>query len=563
MLKKPLLVGATLLVLFSVLLAGCTGLVQSQGPGNAGLMIQIEELVIGLLVVAAVVSLVTQRLRIPYTVGLVLVGLALALVGRWSAFTVMPEIILAMLVPPLVFEAAFHLNFSDLRRDLPLIAWLTIPGVILTVLFIGGLVSWAAGLSLPTALVFGALIAATDPVAVVGLFRQMGVPHRLQVLLEGESLLNDGTAIVLFNLVVAVSLTGKFNLAGSAVQFVVVAGGGILVGAVAGIIVSQVIGRIDNHLIETSLTTILAYGAYLAAEYLLGVSGVLAVVAAGVAAGHLGPRGMSPTTRIVVANFWEYAAFLANSFVFLIIGLQMDLTLLARNAGSIGWGILAALAARAVMVFGLSSFGKNISWRWRSVMVWGGLRGAISLALALSLPSDLPDRGELQAMAFGVVLFTLLVEGLSMKALVRRLGLVQADPDKVDYEKNHARAIGVQAAQTHLARLKQDGLISAYTWRRLKPALENYSAELAQAIQAALEGDSRLHTEELMDAWREALRTQRSTLYSLFRNQIITEEVFDELVVEIDASLEEPQKSWQDFTARIDGPSEVDETQED
>lgn len=151
------------------------------------------------------------------------------------------------------------------------------------------------------------------------------------MLLEGESILNDGTAIVLFNIMLGVALTGKFNIGGSIVNFVLIAGGGILVGLACGVLTSELIGRINNALVETTLTTVLAYGSYLLAEYVFGVSGVLAVVAAGLASGHIGPRGMSPTTRIVVFNFWEYAAFLANSFVFLIIGLKIDIHMLIQT----------------------------------------------------------------------------------------------------------------------------------------------------------------------------------------------------------------------------------------
>jgi CPA1 family monovalent cation:H+ antiporter len=510
-------------------------------------LIRTEEIVISLVLLAALVSLATQRLRIPYTVGLVLVGFGLTLFGPIPVVPVLPDIILALLVPPLVFEAAFHLNFSDLRRNLPVILALAIPGVILTTLLVGGLVSFAAGISLTTALVFGALIAATDPVAVVALFRSIGAPKRLQVLLEGESLLNDGTAIVLFNIMVAVALTGHFDLGASILQFVIVAGGGILVGVIAGVVVSQLIGRIDNYLVETTLTSVLAYGSYLIAEHFLGVSGVLAVVAAGLASGQIGPKGMSPTTRIVVFNFWEYAAFLANSFVFLIIGLQMDVSVLIRNAPAIGWAILAVLAARAVTVYGLSWIGQTIPLKWKNVLFWGGLRGAISLALALSLTTDLPDRGQLQAMAFGVVLFTLVVEGLTMKPLIARSGIIRTSAARLDYEKRHARVIALQASQNHLRQLKREGLISEVSWRIIKPILDERSKNLTNLLRETLEKEPILHNEELSDAYREAIRSQRSALAELFRDNTIAQETYETLVAEVDAMLIDPESTWSEL----------------
>src|SRR5512138_1884994 len=216
-------------------------------------IVAIEKITILLLLVASAVAVLARRLRIPYTVGLVLIGLALSLLSS-TQITVSPQIILALLVPPLIFEAAFHLSWDDLRRDFWLILLLAIPGVILTTLFVGGVVAWGTRLAIQTALVLGALVSATDPVAVVALFRRLGVPRRLQVLLEGESLFNDGTAIVMFNLMIAVALAGQFNLVTSVRDFLTVAGGGILVGVVLGMLVSQMIRRIQDPLVETTLT---------------------------------------------------------------------------------------------------------------------------------------------------------------------------------------------------------------------------------------------------------------------------------------------------------------------
>src|SRR5215217_4416174 len=402
----------------------------------------IEEITVILLLIASAVAVLARRLRIPYTVGLVLIGLALSLLSA-NDIKVSPQIILALLVPPLIFEAAFHLRWDDLRRDFWLILLLAIPGVILTTLLVGGVVAWGTGLTIQAALVFGALVSATDPVAVVALFRRLGVPRRLQVLLEGESLFNDGTAIVMFNLMVSIALAGKFSAVQGVREFLTVAGGGVLVGLALGTLFSQVISRIDDPLVETTLTTVLAFGSYLVAEY-FHVSGVLAVFAAGIVNGNAGPTDMSATTRIVVFNFWEYAAFIANSFIFLLIGLTIDLNVMLANWQAILWAILAALAARAVSIYGFSVFGKDLPPQWKHILFWGGLRGAITLALALSLPESSPlagARGSLQAMAFGIVLFTLLVQGSSTDWLVRRLKLVQRSEAQNEYELRHARFV--------------------------------------------------------------------------------------------------------------------------
>jgi CPA1 family monovalent cation:H+ antiporter len=500
-----------------------------------------ETLVIELLLIASLVAIVVRRLQVPYTVALVVVGLLLTTQSPLRV-ELTPELILALLVPPLVFEAAFHLNFNELRRNLSTILVLAVPGVVLTMLLVGGIVSFGAGLTLPVALTFGALIAATDPVAVVSIFRSLGVPKRLAVLVEGESLLNDGTAMVLFNMMLVIVATGRFNLAASILDFVRISAGGIAVGVILGWAISRLIARIDDYLIETTLTTVLAFGSYLIAEQ-LHFSGVLAVVAAGLINGNLGPQGMSPTTRIILFNFWEYIAFLANSLVFLLIGLEVDIPALLNSWQPIAWAIGAVILARVVVVYGLSflsrRFTEPISLRWRHVLAWGGLRGALSLALALSLPASFgDDRALLRTMAFGVVLFTLLVQATTMRSLIRRLGIITRSPEQVEYEKRHARLTALRSAESHLDRRYREGLLSSHTWEALRPRLEEQLALLAEAVRETLRSAPALEAEEMDTARREILRAQRSAFMGLLRDGVISHEVYEELSTEIDVTLE-------------------------
>jgi monovalent cation:H+ antiporter, CPA1 family len=515
-----------------------------------------EEIIIALLLIAAVVAIAARRLRLPYTVGLVLMGLALSLLSP-VAIKISPQIILALLVPPLVFEAAFHLNLEYLRRDFWLIALFALPGVILTTLLVGGVVAAGTGLAIQSALVFGALISATDPVAVVALFRRLGVPRRLQVLLEGESLFNDGTAIVMFNLMLAIAMAGKFDAIDSVRQFLTVSGGGVLIGIMLGLLFSQLIGRIDDPLVETTLTTVLAFGSYLLAEY-FHVSGVLAVVAAGIVNGNSGPREMSPTTRVVVFNFWEYAAFVANSFVFLLIGLTIDLNIMLMNGRAILWAIVAALVARLVSIYGFSLFGREIPVKWKHVLFWGGLRGAITLALALSLP-EIPalagTRSTLQAMAFGVVLFTLLVQGSSTSWLVRRLKIIQRTESQEEYELRHARYVAGRAAYDYLRRITQQGIISEHTWQTLSPLIQKQNDALVDAVRDVIKSDPVVEAEELDTARREALRAQRNALRGLLRDGVISEENYMTLIREVDATLMDESLSWPESSESYESSS--------
>lgn len=506
-----------------------------------------ETLIIELLLIASLVAIVVSRMHIPYTVALVVVGLFLTTQSQLN-FELTPELILALFVPPLVFEAAFHLNLTELRRNLTSILMMAIPGVLLTTLIVGGIVSFGAGLTLPVALVFGSLVAATDPVAVVSLFRLLGVPKRLSVLVEGESLLNDGTALVLFNLMLAVVITGQFNLLNSVLEFFKVSVGGVVVGLVLGWVASRIIARIDDYLIEITLTTVLAYGSYLLAEQ-LHFSGVLAVVSAGLIAGSLGPQGMSPTTRIVLYNFWEYITFLVNSLVFLLIGLDVDLFALFQSWQLIAWAIGAVLIARVVVVYGLgwitNRWGEPISLRWRHVIAWGGLRGALSLALALSLPISFgEDRYLLRTMAFGVALFTLLIQATTMRPLVRKLGIITTTPVQIDYKQRHARLNALKSAEAHIERRYREGLISTPAWERIKPKLDTQTALLADSVRQLLKVEPKLEAEELELARREVLRAQRSAYLGMRADGVISEEIFETLAAEVDAALENDDDNY-------------------
>lgn len=513
-------------------------------------LILTETLVIELLLIVSLVAIVVRRLRIPYTVALVLVGLALTFQNPLN-IDLTSDLILALFVPPLIFEAAFHMEFRKLRDNLVPILTLAVPGVILTTFIVGYIVSFGLGIALPSALVFGALIAATDPVAVIALFRALGAPKRLAVTVEGESLFNDGTAIVIFTIVLGIAGAAaeghgaggeSFNIISAVFDFVRVSAGGLAVGAGLGWLASLVIARVDDYLIETTITTVLAFGAFLAAER-FHVSGVLAVVAAGIVCGNIGPRGMSPTTRIVLFNFWEYLAFVANSLIFLLIGLDVNIAQLAANLLPIGIAVFAVIVSRMLVVYGLSNLVNlfrrgSVPFAYQHVLFWGGLRGAISLALVLTLPASFADREVLLIMSFGVVLFTLLVQGTTMNMLLRRLGLVKREPSEVEYERRHGRLMALQAARDRVERLHRNGMVSTLAWERLANDLDGQIETARDAQRTLLREQPSLRAAEVDDARREALRAQRAMLSSLYSSGVISEHVYEELVTEVDAALE-------------------------
>jgi CPA1 family monovalent cation:H+ antiporter len=387
----------------------------------------IEGLII-LLVAAAVVTVIARWIHLPYTLALLLLGLGLGAVPLISAPTLSSEIILLLFLPPLLFEASFVLDLRRLWSVRTGIVAFAVPGVLLAMVVGAVLVRWALGLPWSVALFFGAMIAATDPVAVLATFRQIGVSPRLAALLEGESLLNDGVALALL-VTLTVAVQGTFSLGVATGTFLLSVLGGAAVGLGLGWVGHRLIATIDEHLTEMTVSVAMAYGAFLAAET-LHLSGVLATVSAAMTLGHLGrSRGWiySDGSERLLTDLWEFLAFAANAALFLLMGLTVHVAGLTKYPGAVLIGIVAALAGRAAVAYGiglvLPEFGFRLSRAERHIIFWGGLRGAVALAAVLSLPGGFPHRAELLAMTYGVVLFTLLAQGLTMAEVARRLGL--------------------------------------------------------------------------------------------------------------------------------------------
>jgi CPA1 family monovalent cation:H+ antiporter len=398
-----------------------------------------ENTLVVLFVIATAVALVAQRLRVPYTVALVLAGLAIGTLGLVEPPHLTKSLLFAFILPGLLFEAAFHLDLAIVRRNWRIITALAAPGVVVAIGLTAVICTLAfrllglnPGFSMTMGLVFGALIAATDPIAVVALFRSMRTSPRLTTLIEGESLLNDGTSIVFLTLILGYVAGTATTASAIATQLVMMVGGGILVGAAMGFGVSGVMKRIDDPMIEITLTVIAAYGSFALAEQ-LHCSGVLATVVAGMVCGGYGQTvAMSPSTRTAMHAFWEYASFALNSLVFLMVGFTVPLRSLIASWPEIGIAYVAAIGGRAGVVAVVSLLFNRTQERipagWPVVLTWGGLRGALSVVLALGLAPDFPNRALLEVMTLGVVVVSLTVQGLSMRWAMRRAGLAAAGP---------------------------------------------------------------------------------------------------------------------------------------
>ncbi len=534
-------------------------------------LIKQETAVVILLGIAAAVAVFARRARFPFTVALVLAGFVAAGLGEVVSVEASSDLILALLVPPLLFEATLNLPWKKLKADLVPILTLALAGTLTGSFAVGTVVHLVLDVPWALSFAFGALISATDPVAVIAFFKSLGTPKRLSVLVEGESLFNDAVAVVVFGVALDVAEGQAFGLADAFGDFFIVSAGGLAVGLVLGYVVSEVIlAGVDDALIETSTTLALAFGSFLMAEefgLLIGrddlhFSGILAVVAAGLMVGTRGIGNTSPTTRMTLEHFWELLTFLVNSLVFLFIGLTIGLRDLFTEWWPVVLAVVTVLAVRVVVVYGLTAFNgliqptRSIPRNFQHVMFWGGLRGAISLALALIIKDNEALREEVGGeaiqtvlvMTFGVVLFTLLVQGLTITGLIRRLGLSGRTEMELEQQTHQAVIHMRRAGQATVGQLGSEGVIG----REMAEALSLAYADDVQIASRGLAQHVRAHpelgAEMLIRARREALVAEQSALGEILRSGLIENQVAEELSIKLNnrlAALEILSNRWE------------------
>jgi CPA1 family monovalent cation:H+ antiporter len=386
-----------------------------------------------LLLVACLVAIVTRRIGLPYPIGLVVAGIALSLSGYRSGIVLTPELIFTVLLPPLVFEAALHLRWDQFRKEAPLVLSLAFVGTLLSALVVAAGMHGLVGWSWQAALLFGALIAATDPVSVIAMMKEQKADQRLRFLMESESLVNDGAAAVLFALIAAWIAGGATDPGTISIALVKTVGGGVACGVAVALGLLTLAGRSDDHLVEITLTMLAAYGSFLIAEK-LGVSGVLATVAAGMLVGNWrSGQQLTDQGRDAMVRFWDFAAFLANSVIFLLIGSREATQPLALYLIPAAIGVALVLVGRAAAVYPITTlFARShlaIDRMTQHILFWGGLRGGLAMALALAAPAALSERNELIGVAFAVVAFSIFAQGLTVPLLLRRARRSEPAPE--------------------------------------------------------------------------------------------------------------------------------------
>ena len=388
-----------------------------------------------LLLIGAIVAILTRRLHVPYTVGLTLAGISVAAAHFSVHLQLTRELIFSTLLPPLIFEAALQIRWAELRADAGVIGTMAILGIVLAAGVVAGGLHLIAGWPWIIAIPFGLLISATDPVSVIATFKETKVTGRFPFLVETESLLNDGTVAVLYGVALAVGTGGTVSMGEVAWRFVETFVGALLVGGAVGGVVLLLARGTDDHLVEITLSTLAAFLSFSLAER-WGFSGVLATMTAGILIGNTHHWGLFSVRGLeALGRFWEYAGFVANSVIFLLIGATLVEQYVSTALAIGALTVVLALAGRALAVYGCcAAFARTdqrVSLGRQHLLVWGGLRGALALALALSLPPDIPQRDAAISATFAVVAFSILVQGLTMSPLLRLLGEMGGRPAPV------------------------------------------------------------------------------------------------------------------------------------
>lgn len=489
-------------------------------------MLEYLEQILLVLATGAAVAIVAKRIKIPYNVALVVVGLVLVILNMLPDTPMEPSLVLLVFLPILVFQGAISADDVSMRLAARPILALSLPGVAISLLATAAIASWEIGLPFSVALLLGAVLAITDTVSVLLAFRSVRVPHRLAAIMEGESLFNDGTALVLVSLTATVVLQGYADPAQIGRMLVVAIIAGLLIGAALGTLGAIVMRHAPDDLTALLSSIVTVFGTSLVAEMLHG-SAVIAVVVAGVLVGREMRTRLEPSRVLALHSFWEFAAFLINVWLFLLVGMQLQSERLLQEAVPILLAVIALHVGRAVAVYGcfgaLHMAGERVPWRWQHVMVFGNIKGALSMAAVLALPAGIAYRDRLIAIVFGVTLVTLVTQALPFRAFLNWLGVAQ-DAGDVEADERRAILIGARRGQAELDSLLAAGLLSRHEHAEQWAAFQRDIIESERVLRrldddphASVSRPSVLAARKaaILDAARRGLITERTAAASV------------------------------------------------
>lgn len=507
-----------------------------------------ESVILILFVISSIVAIFARKVNLPYTVALLAVGLFLGTLHILNPPHLTQELLYDIFLPPLIYEAGIHLRFNDIKRDFWVIATLVIPGVILSTIATAAvlifastefehfsIINWSIGI------LFGAAVAATDPVAVLAIFKKLGAPRRLRILIESESLLNDGTAIVVFIIALQLLQGSIHSFQEAFVNFFYIVGFGLAIGVIIGLVIAVSMKHIDDAMIAITLTTVAAYTSFLIAQK-IGVSGVMSTVAAGLVSGE---RGLSkvnfPSIRISTENFWEFIVFAMNSLIFLLMGFEIDIKMLLLIWPIVLLAYIAVLIARSVIVL--------LTWilyyptkykfplKWSFVLTWGGLRGALSMVLALSIPESFAFRELIITMVFGVVLLSILIQGLTIAPILKLFNIISPVSSVKTYELLKTQIALLQNSLDEIEYMQKRRMLSEKSAQIIK---EEFSKELKSLIgeldTIQLDKEA-LVNEEILKAKRRIIMEQKANLLDMYHKGAISLDVYKKLSSELDNRL--------------------------
>ena len=511
-----------------------------------------------IMMVAVIVAIVAKYIRWPYTIMLLLSGLVIAYFNIDPPFVLDKKMIFHILLPPLIFEGALHMRLKHLKENAKVISLLAIPALILSSFFVGYLIylftasSAASAIPFTIALLIAIIIIPTDPVSILAIYKETKLPTKLKNIIEGESIFDDGTCLVLFAVILDLIRVGNVDILTGITDFLRMAIFGILLGLAVGYILYMIISKIDDKFTEVMITLIMVFGLFAMAEN-MGASGVFAVVMAGLILGNYGTRfAMAPSARHTLLSFWGFIVFLVNSFLFIVVGMNVNLGAVWDEIGLVIFSVLALWSARALSIYIIGKIVNRgdphfLPNKWQIVMWWGGLRGAIPIALALSIPIFLvgdpaydilpPEtRDTILAVTFGVVLITLLVQGLSLKPLIKKLGFYTVSKKEAEKEEREIATL-LRDTVDELIQLKDDGEISsaAYDWliHRYSQANSQLLTELGLLVQE----HGFIPREEYTYSVKETLEDKKGAVKEAWEKKLITGNIGERLLLEIESQI--------------------------